>query len=174
MRPSEHPIWPSVPGWCSSEEADALYEQAKETIGDGAVVEIGTAMGRSAIAMSLCGVDVITIDYDRERVDSALQNAGLCGTWIKTLAGDSREIAFGWQEPIALLFIDGWHDYHNISSDYAAWAPHVIPGGAIWFHDAYGAGWPDVQTLIDELVASGTLTLEGYTGTIARCRKVGA
>lgn len=171
MKPSEHPMWASVPGWCTPHEADALYAQAREILTDGAIVEIGTAMGRSAIAMACCGAIVTTIDSDRARIEEAIQNAALCGVWFKTIVGDSRDAAKDWSSPIALLFIDGWHDSENVRADYAAWAPHVIPGGAIWFHDAYGAGWPDVGALVAELVESEALVLDGYAGTIAKCRK---
>ena len=172
MRPSENAQWLAVEGWCTPEEGDALYGQAKQT--DGLIVEIGTGMGRSAIAMALSGKTPMTIDDNKERLSQAVHFASLCGVSINALCGDSREDASIWGSvsSIAFLYIDGWHDSANVRADYAAWAPHVVPNGAIWFHDAYGAGWPDVHTLIDELVANGELALDGYVGTIAKCRKV--
>jgi predicted O-methyltransferase YrrM len=170
MKPSENPAWLAVEGWCTPEEGDALYEQAKNT--DGRIVEIGTGMGRSAIAMALSGVCINTIEYDFVRSATASSNAHRCGVIdrIQFIHANAQTVTEG-SDPIAFLFIDGWHDAENVRADYHAWAPHVIPGGSIWFHDAYGAGWPDVHALIDELVASEALVLDGYVGTIAKCRK---
>jgi predicted O-methyltransferase YrrM len=169
MKPSEHPMWPSVPGWLSPEEADALYGEAQRILNQ--IVEVGTAMGRSAIAMALSGAVVTSIDNDKTRIDAAVQNAALCGVWFKTIVGDSRAVALDWRTPIDFLFIDGWHDAANVRADYHAWAPHVTGGSSIWFHDAHGAGWPDVQAVIDELIATGELLFDGYVGTIAKLRK---
>jgi hypothetical protein len=176
MRPSENPAWLAVEGWCTPEEGDALYEQAYDGPRafpdiDPVIVEIGTGMGRSAIAMGLSGAHVVTIDNDSGRLEAAHHFAKLCKVSLTVACGDSRDFAQTWDDPIAFLFIDGWHDAENVRADYQAWAPHVIPGGSIWFHDAYGAGWPDVHALIDKLVASGALVLDGYVGTIAKCRK---
>jgi predicted O-methyltransferase YrrM len=158
-----------MPGWCTEEEADALYDQATKT--DGLIVEIGTGMGRSGIAMALSGKHISTIDYDRERQAESEGYAFRCGVsrQFHTVHANAQDMEC--HDPIAFLFIDGWHDAENVRADYHAWAPHVIPGGSIWFHDAYGAGWPDVQAEIDRLVASGALVLDGYVGTIAKCRK---
>jgi hypothetical protein len=179
MRPSENTQWLAVEGWCTPEEGDALYAQAYDGPRafpdyDPVIVEIGTGMGRSAIAMAMSGAHVITIDSDGDRLATAYHFAKLCKVRLTTAHGDSRDFAETWHDPIAFLYIDGWHDSENVRADYGAWAPHVVPGGSIWFHDAYGAGWPDVHALIDELVASGELELEGYVGTIAKCRKAGA
>lgn len=178
MKPSENETWLAIPGWCTPEEGDALYEQAYDgprafPDHDPVIVEIGTGMGRSAIAMALSGASVVTIDYDTERIEQAIHNAEVCGVNLQTFCHNARLIE--WDNPapnpIAFLFIDGWHDAANVRADYAAWAPHVVPGGSIWFHDAYGAGWPDVGALVAELVASEALVLDGYVGTIAKCRK---
>lgn len=176
MKPSESEAWHAIDGWCTPEEADALYSAAIDLPDGAVIVEIGTWKGKSAIALGMSGKHVTTIEYNenRDRNLAVRTNANRCEVHIAPIIGESRALAEMWHIPIDMLYIDGWHDAENVRSDYAAWAPHVIPGGAIWFHDAYGAGWPDVQALIDELVQSGALTLEGYTGTIARCRKVGA
>lgn len=182
MRPSENEKWLAVDGWCTPEEGDALYEQAYDgprafPDHDPVIVEIGTGMGRSAIAMALSGAHVVTIDNDRDshRIKTFVTNIraqdGLSRR-IRGVIDDSRGAALEWDSgPIAFLYIDGWHDAENVRADYQAWAPHVVPNGSIWFHDAYGAGWPDVHAEIDRLVADGSLTLDGYVGTIARCRK---
>lgn len=172
MKPSENPKWLAVEGWCTPEEGDALYEAAKHA-GD-YIVEVGTGMGKSAIALAMGAPNnkVNTFENDRERLAQAQHFAQLNNVRFITGYGDSCAFASDWSFPIRLLYIDGWHDSDNVRADYAAWAPHVVPNGAIWFHDAYGAGWPDVHALIDELVANEALVIDGYVGTIAKCRKV--
>jgi hypothetical protein len=38
---------------------------------------------------------------------------------------------------IDLLFIDGDHTYEGCKADILTWAPRVVPGGDIIFHDSY-------------------------------------
>jgi predicted O-methyltransferase YrrM len=179
MRPSENAQWLAVEGWCTPEEGDALYDAACDLPRDATVVEIGTWKGRSAVALALGSRSnerrVITIDDDTslDRLEGLKQTALTFEFPIVSIVGDSRDWASRWDVSINFLYIDGWHDSENVRADYAAWATHVVPNGAIWFHDAYGAGWPDVHALIDELVASEALVLDGYVGTIAKCRKRG-
>lgn len=52
-------------------------------------------------------------------------------------------------QSIALLFLDGSHEYEHVRDDIAAWAPKVRPGGLISGHD-YHPSWPSVQRAVDE------------------------
>jgi hypothetical protein len=48
-------------------------------------------------------------------------------------------VAAGWSSSIDLLFIDGDHSEEGTRSDWDAFSPHVVVGGAVIFHDArYG------------------------------------
>jgi len=51
------------------------------------------------------------------------------------IIADSRECHKTFKEPIHLLFIDGDHHYEVVRADIANWAPKVVPGGIISFHD---------------------------------------
>ncbi|MEX6688159.1 glycosyltransferase [Danxiaibacter flavus] len=59
-----------------------------------------------------------------------------------------------WQQPISLLFIDGLHDYQNVSSDFSHFAPFLIKDGYVAFHD-YAGYFPGVTTFVDELLSGG-------------------
>lgn len=39
-------------------------------------------------------------------------------------------------EPVSLIFIDGAHDYESVLKDYISWAPKIVIGGIMAFHDA--------------------------------------
>jgi predicted O-methyltransferase YrrM len=181
MRPSAYPDWHAVAGWCSPEEADALYEAACALPPDAVVVEVGTWVGRSAIALALgCrdgGAWLTTIDNDLSaaRITTLEANLHRLGAELSAIHADALDVATAWEGgPVAFLYIDGWHDAASVRATWNAWAAHVAPGASVWFHDAYGAGWPGVQLAIDELTETGALIFEGYTGTIARMRKGGA
>ncbi|MBM2802220.1 MAG: hypothetical protein HW419_113 [Deltaproteobacteria bacterium] len=62
----------------------------------------------------------------------------------------SERAVEGWHKPIGFLWIDGDHRYEGVSMDFHCWAPHVVPGGIIAFHDTYS--WEGVRRLIDEKV----------------------
>lgn len=55
---------------------------------------------------------------------------------------------------IALIHIDGNHDYASVKADYEAWQPHVLSGGWIVLDDyvwLHGAG---PQELGDDILAN--------------------
>lgn len=49
------------------------------------------------------------------------------------IIADSRICSF--EDPVHFLFIDGDHRYSMIAADIANWAPKIVPGGVISFHD---------------------------------------
>ena len=48
----------------------------------------------------------------------------------------SHEAARGWKEPVDMIFIDGDHSDECVRKDWAGWAPHIVPGGFVAFHDS--------------------------------------
>ena len=59
-----------------------------------------------------------------------------------------------WQIPIALLFIDGLHDYKNVSRDFFHFSEWIVAGGYVAFHDCIYY-YPDVQVFVEELLQTG-------------------
>ena len=53
----------------------------------------------------------------------------------QVLVGDSGKLHASFAGPVHLLFIDGDHSYEAVARDIAGWAPKIVPGGVIAFHD---------------------------------------
>jgi predicted O-methyltransferase YrrM len=56
---------------------------------------------------------------------------------VIAIVGHSARVARHWRTPLAMLFIDGGHSEDPVTQDYEGWSPHVMPGGALVFHDIY-------------------------------------
>ncbi|MEW9532714.1 class I SAM-dependent methyltransferase [Microbispora sp. NPDC049125] len=154
-------------GFMPPAEGEALFEIACEYGSRGPICEIGTYCGKSAIYLGagarLAGSVVFTVDHHRgseeiqpgwehhdpELVDSrtgrmdslpffrdTVAAAGLEDE-VVAIVGASATVARHWTTPLAVLFIDGGHSDEPVTADYEGWAPHVMPGGALVFHDIY-------------------------------------
>ncbi|HEY9524288.1 MAG TPA: class I SAM-dependent methyltransferase [Thermopolyspora sp.] len=154
-------------GFMPPREGLALFETACAYGTRGPICEIGTYCGKSAIylgaAARRAGTVVFTVDHHRGseeiqpgwehhdptlmdprfgRMDSlpvfrhTIAAAGLEDEVI-AVVGRSERVAGFWHTPLAMLFIDGGHSDEPVTSDYEGWAPHVMPGGALVFHDIY-------------------------------------
>ena len=51
------------------------------------------------------------------------------------ITGHSHEVSRRFKNNIALLFVDGGHDYATVMGDIIHWTPKVMPGGLVLFHD---------------------------------------
>ncbi len=154
-------------GFMPPEEGLALFELACEYGSRGPICEIGTYCGKSAIYLGAgarqSGSIVFTVDHHRGseeiqpgwahhdptlmdprfgRMDSlpffrgAIASAGLEDEVI-AIVGASATVSRHWNTPLGLLFIDGGHSEEPVTKDYEGWAPHVVEGGALVFHDIY-------------------------------------
>lgn len=148
-----------------------------------AIVELGTYLGRSAIALALAAkwkpvytVDMFTdahlyspggprggFEYHKENRDGFLANiekAGLTIGAAETLCDvapiHSETVKAGqqWRGEIGLLFVDADHNEEPLRADLAAWTPHVVNGGYLALHD-YNDLEPGVMANAAELLASG-------------------
>ncbi len=177
-------FWPSahrsIPGWLKISDARLLYAMAHHGPGRGAIVEIGSAWGKSTIALArgskrarrepVHAIDPHTGDpwYLAETSTDGESFSSLAGfrdnirrfqveDWVIPIVATSMEAAetadIG---PIRLLYIDGLHTYEGISADIETWVPRVIPGGLIVFDD-YSNRNPGVgvRAAVDELLSSG-------------------
>ncbi|MEU1389877.1 MULTISPECIES: class I SAM-dependent methyltransferase [unclassified Nonomuraea] len=154
-------------GFMPPKEGLALFEAACRYGGLGPLCEIGTYCGKSAIYLGAAarhtGSVVVTVDHHRGseeiqpgwahhdpalmdprfgRMDSlpffraAIAAAGLEDEVI-AVVGRSDRVAALWNTPLGMLFIDGGHSEEPVTRDYEGWAPHVMEGGALVFHDIY-------------------------------------
>ena len=51
------------------------------------------------------------------------------------IVGDSGEAFRGFEGPVHLIFVDGDHSYEGVMADILGWAPKIVPGGVMAFHD---------------------------------------
>lgn len=69
----------------------------------------------------------------------------------------SQDVGRRWTGgPVDLVFIDGDHSLEGCREDWEAWSGHVVPGGAVAFHDARlgrlgGGGGPGPTEVVDQL-----------------------
>jgi MMP 1-O-methyltransferase len=154
-------------GFMPPDEGVALYETAAEYAGVGPIAEIGTYCGKSTIylaaAASEAGQLVVTVDHHRgseeiqpgwqhhdpEVVDPETGRMDTLPFFRRTLAGAgleehviavvgaSTEVSRLWRTPLGMLFIDGGHSEEHVIADYEGWAPWVVVGGALAFHDVF-------------------------------------
>lgn len=154
-------------GFMPAAEGLALYETALEYGVHGPILEVGSYCGKSAIylgaAAQATGSVVVTVDHhrgseenqagweyhDSSLVDPATGRMDTLPTFRTTIAsagledhvvaviGTSRTVARLWSTPLGMVFIDGGHAEDLAQADYDGWAPHVMTGGALAFHDIF-------------------------------------
>jgi predicted O-methyltransferase YrrM len=132
-----------LPGWLSYEEGEALYGLAKACSGRGVIVEIGSWRGKSTTCLGLgskAGNEVPIYSVDRHTEGTFgdfqrnMERSGLTEL-VTPIRGHSQEIAFDFDQPIELLFIDGAHQYELVKQDFDRWVPKVVEGGVVAMHD---------------------------------------
>lgn len=154
------------PGFLPGDEGDALRAAAL-TADAGLWLEIGTYCGRSTLylgsAAQQVGGHLVTVDHHRgseenqpgwewhdttlvdpytQRLETlpplrhALWDAGLDSA-VSVVVGSTQQVGRWWSSPLTLLFLDGNHTEEVAQHDYAAFAPHLVPGGLLAVHDVF-------------------------------------
>lgn len=181
----------SIEGWLSDVEADLLVAasvRAASRVPAGeqaAVVEIGTYCGKSTVvigrAFEMLGAPVTVHAVDphanyhfgrfADTYDIALSNIARQGLAGRVQIVRARATDVEWSRPIVLLFVDGLHDYEHVLADFRHFAPHVVPGGLIAFHD-YFEHCPGVKRCVDELLLEGACEFVTHRDRLIVCRKL--
>lgn len=166
-----------IEGFLHDLEGYVLLQLAAKGGGVGAIVEIGSFMGRSTAFLvagsKLAGREkVIAVDHFRgstehqagqhfanptliqvgttfHRFQENLRRLNL-EDHVTPIKASSSEAAIKWQGPIRLLFIDGDHEYDSVRQDFEAWSRFVVPHGLICLHDVSNA--PGVARFYQELM----------------------
>jgi len=102
--------------------------------------------------------------------DIALNNITQHGLAGRVQIVRARAIDVEWSTPIVLLFVDGLHDYEHVLADFRHFAPHVVPGGLIAFHD-YFEHCPGVKQCVDQLLLEGACEFVTHRDRLIVCRK---
>jgi predicted O-methyltransferase YrrM len=154
-------------GFMPDDEGLALHAAGIDAARVGPLLEIGTYCGKSAVYLGAAaragGTVLFTIDHhrgseenqagwewhDTEVVDPETGRMDTLPFFRRTIAaadlddvvvgvvGYSIPIARVWRTPLGLVFIDGGHAEDVAMADYAAWTPHVAPGGLLAIHDVF-------------------------------------
>jgi predicted O-methyltransferase YrrM len=160
------PTVAEVPGWFHhGEQILRLLEQYRPKV----VVELGTWMGASAIAMARSvrrwGGTVTCVDtwaghsaYGDE-VGAPLMilpcarymvQAGV-GASLRLIPSTTVAAAAQWHGPIDFLYVDADHSYRGVLADLRAWIPHVRTGGLIVGDDYQHPLFPGVRLAWDDI-----------------------
>ena len=144
------PLIADVPGWLTDEEGEALYDLAKQCTGRGVIVEIGSWKGKSTICLGLgsragSSARIFAVDphadYRFGDFKSNVERAGIADL-VTPVPSLSQDAAFGFDEPIELLFVDGSHEEADVRADFDQWVPKVVDGGWVAFHDTTWTAGP--------------------------------
>jgi predicted O-methyltransferase YrrM len=153
-------------GFLPVDEGEALFAAARSA-GPGLWLEIGTYCGKSTVHLGAAareaGAHLVTVDHHRGSEENqpgwewhdaslvdphtgrletlpslrhTLWDAGLDDT-VSVLVATTQQVGRWWSSPLAFLFLDGNHTEEVAQHDYAAFAPHVVPGGLLAVHDVF-------------------------------------
>ena|SRR5437763_33087 len=166
-----------VGGFLHDLEGYTLLQLAATGGGVGAVVEIGSYLGRStaflATGSKAAGREkVVAVDHflgspehqpGQPYASPTLAQEGTTfprfqenlrrlelDDHVTPVVAPSAEAVKQWAGPIRLLFIDGDHSYEESRRDFELWSPFVVRHGLICFHDI--PGWPGVTRFYEELL----------------------
>lgn len=128
-------------------EAFALW--LVQTLEPETVVDLGVDYGFSTFVWALPGIGrVYGIDWFQGDPQTQLRDTQTAvqetHAWLRAEHGvDNVEIirdsfehaAGGWDRPIDILGIDGFHSYEAVRRDLRSWSPHLRHGGVIVLHD---------------------------------------
>lgn len=159
----------NIYGFLSPDEMELLYRLASEVPKDGVIVEIGSFQGKSTVCLGLGakqpGAWVWAVDphYDymvNEQTHYGMENhAALLKNLVDFEVADrvrvvalSSDLArHSWYTTIDLVWIDGSHEYRDVSTDLKGWAFHLGDSGVIVLHDSSGH-FPDVTRALNEFL----------------------
>ncbi len=156
-----------VKGFLDPREGRRLYELALEASRMGPCLEIGGYCGKSTVWLGTAcrrnGMTLYSVDHHRGSVEqqpgepyfdpelfepgsfridtfpwfrATVETAGLEDTVVPVVCA-SRLAARHWKTPLALIFIDGSHDFESVEEDFRLWSRHLVTGGYLLLHDVF-------------------------------------
>jgi predicted O-methyltransferase YrrM len=159
-----------------------LIEQSRPKV----VVELGTWLGASAIAMARSvrrwGGTVTCIDtWAGELNDDggspegkaplmlvscarAMVEAGISAN-VRLIPALTKHAAWTWTQPIDFLYVDADHSHDGVMADLEAWVPFVKAGGLIVGDDYEHPRYPGVKTAWDAFARAHGLSLTRFQST---------
>jgi len=161
-------------GWLDESEAIYLNQIAnlavKESGPDDVLIEIGSFVGRSTVAIAMACKDnnkgiVITIDphkntdtHRREGISDSFRMLkknlveSKVDKFVEPIKATSEDFFYSFNKKARLLFIDGDHEYDAVLKDFNLWSQKLVDGGYLLLHDTINLNGPRkvlVQLLIN-------------------------
>ena len=164
-----------IDGWLEHVEADLLVCAAIKACTSNAtsvIVEVGSYHGKSTVMLASMlrsffpDRRVYAIDphqgtlWPQGQGPAAAPSLGMFKYNISRLGlTDYVELVVDcsfnvkWNKSISFLFIDGLHDYENVSRDFYHFEAHLENGALVAFHD-YIDAFPGVKKFVNELLVT--------------------
>jgi len=187
-----------VEGWFRRDEGELLFDVAHRAAAgreSPVIVEIGSYCGRSTVVLASAARQaspesrVYAIDPHegevgaRDTVDGVRResatfdrfqaNIAVAGYTDVVVPIRRRSHEFAWETPIALLFVDGLHDYASVARDFQHYEPHLLLGAYVAFHDC-DENYPGVRAFVAGIAADPAYEEAGTASSLRvfRCRAV--
>jgi hypothetical protein len=191
-----------VDGWLEEDEADLLIAATERALAGCpeavAVVEVGSYLGRATVVLAsvvqahaACKparelrvhaidphdghVGALDTGLIAARSTPALLRANVdaagVGAFVEVHHARPGDVA--WDATVALLLVDGLHDYANVAQDFHRFEPLLPAGGHVAFHD-YAGYFPGVVTFVDELLEGGDWQKVAHVRSMIVLRRSGS
>lgn len=169
----------TIAGWLTPDQGRLLWDSVMATPAGSTIVEIGSHKGRSTVVLGLAaqsrGSRVVAIDpfvdgqmfggaATRSVFEANVSRAGLEEV-VDLMPMPSRDARGDWQAEIALLYIDGKHDYWTVVDD-LRWTHYLAPHARVLIHDSF-CSVGVTSALIDRVLLRGEMRYLGREGTMA-------
>jgi predicted O-methyltransferase YrrM len=168
-----------IEGWLTRDQAAVLFDSVRSLAPGSTVVEIGSHQGRSTVVLASAlpeGGRVLAVDPfpagwryggpdTRARLEEHLAAAEV-GDRVEVVATTSRAARTSYRGGVALVYVDGRHDYWTVRDD-LRWADRVPAGGTVLVHDAFSSLGVTLA-LLRTTPAARHLVYVGRTGSLAR------
>lgn len=179
-----------IEGWLTDGQAARLAAAASRARPAGAVVEIGSFRGKSAVVLaagagSLVAIDPhagsdrgpqeIAADSSRGDADYDAFHANLAAAGVADLVRHVRKFSADAHGdvtgPLSLLYVDGAHRFGPAREDLRDWGKRVAPGGVMLVHDSFSSIGVTLALLM-ECFLSPRWRYVGRTGSLAEFTRV--
>src|SRR5262245_17728800 len=170
----------AVPGYLTRREIEFLVLLAACPTADGAIVELGTLYGKSAVALAkgaalAGGPPIFSVDI-QERLEARhyLSKNGVTDA-IELRVQSSAEFWTEFDEPIRLFWHDGANAKALVESDIRAALTRLADGAIVAFHDVLNPSGERLHPFVDTILADQRFGAAGVVGSIgwARFRRAG-
>jgi hypothetical protein len=141
-----------IGGWMTRDQGRALWDAALRVPPGGQILEIGSHQGRSTVVLATAarsvGARVVAVDpfiagamfggaATGDRFRANIDAAGVDDV-VRLITQKSTALRPGWTEPIAMIYIDGKHDYWTVRDD-LRWVEHLPAGAPVLVHDSFSS-----------------------------------